>query len=60
MNYTEKYELRWRLTEAWKVLGTYDTESEAIAAMKADIKCVPGTWRVFRISEVTVATVAKA
>jgi hypothetical protein len=61
MNYSEKYELRWKgAAGGWKVLSKHDTEAEATAAMKVDSVGVTGAWRVVRISEVTVATEANA
>ncbi|MFC4494025.1 hypothetical protein ACFPA8_07755 [Streptomyces ovatisporus] len=62
MNYTEKYELRWKGTAGgWKILGdNYDTEAEAVTAMEKDSEVTSGAWRVVRVSEVTTHSKAKA
>lgn len=61
MNYTEKYELRWKgTTGGWKLLDTFETEAGATLAMNEDSRDMSGSWRVVRITEVIVATIAKA
>ena len=61
VNYTEEYELRWKgAAGGWKLLNTFETEPEAVEAMNEDARDVSGAWRVVRVSEVTVASVAKA
>jgi len=61
VNYTEKYEVRWKgVAGVWKLLDIFETEAGALLAMNEDARKGPGEWRVVRISEVTVASVIKA
>lgn len=61
MNYAEEYELRWKgAAGGWKLLNTFETEAEAVDAMREDARDVTGAWRVVRVTEVTVASVTKA
>lgn len=59
MNYIEAYEVRVsRGDGTWEVLGTYDREHEAHDHMDRISSFRSGVWRVVRISEVTVGSVA--
>lgn len=62
MNYNEKYEVRMCNTDhpCWIVLHTFYTEKDAVKALDMVSPDVPGTWRVVRVTEVTVASVSKA
>jgi hypothetical protein len=61
VNYTEKYEVRLQNEDHpyGVVWDQFDNEADAISEMMSMDKA-PGSWRVVRVMEVIVASVAKA
>ncbi|AWN05243.1 hypothetical protein SEA_IBANTIK_19 [Streptomyces phage Ibantik] len=59
MNYTEKYEVRKKDGAKYFVLHQFDDYEDAIKYMEM-MAHGSGAWRVVRIMEVIVASVAKA
>lgn len=59
MSFTEKYEVRKKDGVNCIVLHQFDDETDAIEYMQMMARG-SGVWRVVRVMEVTVASVAKA
>lgn len=59
MNYNEAYEVQQKSGKEWVLLHAFDREHKAVEYMEM-MAHGAGTWRVVRVSEVTVATIAKA
>lgn len=61
MNYHEKYELQFRPFKGkWGPLEEFGEEKWALERLELESREGSGSWRVVRISEVTVASVIKA
>jgi len=60
VNYTERYALLEKRGSYWAFLDNYERESQAVRKMEDLASTGPGAWRVVRVSEVIVASVAKA
>jgi hypothetical protein len=60
VNYTEKYEVRKKTEDGWVSLplDSYD-EKDAIEYMHLEARG-SGVWRVVRVMEVTIASIAKS
>jgi hypothetical protein len=59
VNYTERFEVRKKDGASYFVLHQFDDETDAIEYMQMMAKG-SGAWRVVRVMEVTVSSIAKA